>query len=415
MIELLFYLFLNALRIYIMQRFVRLFFYKETYRKCMPYCYLAYYVINCTAYLFLGVDRLNLAVNILGLLSAVLVSYEGNWKRKLLSVLASVGMSLLTENIAWVIFLKGKDRQMLEYALFFSVFALFLLEVIIEKTIKFRKGIELSFYKDLFLILVFMGNMFVANVLIEGAYRNRLLLILALGVLLMVSITVFYLYEKLLDDYARRKEDEMYRMQLAMTQNQLEIMRGSNDVYRNMRHDMKHHTRMLFGYIEKGEGKKAIEYLEKMNDYIVAGRQYVDTGNECIDCILNYIIDEVNKMGGNIKTDIKIGENLLIEDFDINIILSNLLLNACEAIKKSKKKEIMAALKYDRGALKIRIHNTYTGTIIRNGDNFQSTKENKDGHGMGLANVRQMVAQYGGEMKIDYSEEEFYVGILLYI
>ena len=75
----------------------------------------------------------------------------------------------------------------------------------------------------------------------------------------------------------------------------------------------------------------------------------------------------------------------------------------------------MAALKYDRGALKIRIHNTYTGTIIRNGDNFQSTKENKDGHGMGLANVRQMVAQYGGEMKIDYSEEEFYVGILLYI
>ena len=172
---------------------------------------------------------------------------------------------------------------------------------------------------------------------------------------------------------------------------------------------------MLSGYIEKGEEKKAIEYLEKMNNYIGAGRQYVDTGNECIDCILNYIIDEVNKMGGNIKTDIKIGENLLIEDFDINIILSNLLLNACEAIKKSEKKEIMAALKYDRGALKIRIHNTYTGTIIRNGDNFQSTKENKDGHGMGLANVRQAVDRYGGEMKTDYSEEEFYVGILLYI
>ena len=52
---------------------------------------------------------------------------------------------------------------------------------------------------------------------------------------------------------------------------------------------------------------------------------------------------------------------------------------------------------------------------VRNGDNFQSTKENKDGHGMGLANVRQAVDRYGGEMKTDYSEEEFYVGILLYI
>ncbi len=34
---------------------------------------------------------------------------------------------------------------------------------------------------------------------------------------------------------------------------------------------------------------------------------------------------------------------------------------------------------------------------------------------MGLANVRQAVDRYGGEMKTDYSEEEFYVGILLYI
>ena len=219
----------------------------------MPYCYLTYYVVNCAAYLLIDFDKLNLAVNIFGLLLVVLVSYEGNWIRKLLSVLASVGMSLLTENIAWVIFLKGKDRQMLEYALFFSVFALFLLEVIIEKTIKFHKGIELSFYKDLFFILAYMGNTFVANVLIEGTYRNRLLLILALCVLLMVSITVFYLYEKLLDDYARQKEDEMYKIQLAMAQNQLEIMRSSNDVYRNMQHDMKHHTRMLSGYIEKAD------------------------------------------------------------------------------------------------------------------------------------------------------------------
>lgn len=415
MIEVLFYLFLNALRIYTIHRFVGLFFHKSSQRRFMAYYYLAYYVVNSAAYLLVDFDKLNLAINVFGLLLVVIVSYEGNYKRKLLSVLASIGMALLTENIAWVIFLKGKDEQMLEYALFFSVFALFLLELIIEKTIRFHKGIELSFYKELLLILTFIGSMFVANVLIEGFYHNKLLLIISLCVLLMVNIAMFYLYEKLLDDYAKQKEEEIHRLQLVMFQNQLEIMRSANDVYKNMRHDMRHHTLMLSEYIGKGEKEKALKYLEKMNSYIETGRQYVDTGNECIDSIFNYVIDEVNKIGGNINTDIKIGEDLLIDDFVINVILSNLLINACEAIQKSKKKEINVSVRFDRGALKIRVCNTYAGTIIKNSKGFQSTKENKEGHGIGLASVRQSVESYGGEMKIDYTEEEFCVDILLYL
>lgn len=392
MIELAFYLFLNALRVYILYRFVGLFFHKASQRKCTQYCYLVYYAINCAVYLLVDFDKLNLTVNVLGLLSVVLLSYEGSYKRKLLSVLASIGMSLLTENIAWVIFLKGKDGKMLEYALFFSIFALFLLEVIIEKTIKFRKGVELSVYKDLLLILTFVGSMFIANVMVEGIYHNKVMLIIALCTLLVINITVFYLYEKLLDDYERKKEEQMHRVQLEMFQNQLEIMRNANASYKNMRHDMRHHALMLSEYIGKDEKEKAIKYLEKMNSYIEMGRQYVETGNECIDCIFNYVIGEVNKIGGKIETDIKIGEDFFIDDFNINIILSNLLLNAYEAIKKSGKKEIFAFMRFDRGVLKIKIRNTYNGDIVKNSMGFQSVKKIRLDMGLGFpVCVRQLI------------------------
>ncbi|MBD5473796.1 MAG: GHKL domain-containing protein [Lachnospiraceae bacterium] len=415
MIESLFYLFLNAFRIYIMHRFINLFFDKSMQKKRMPYCYAAYYIINCTVYLFMNSNVLNLLVSIIGLLLVVIFSYEGSGKRKTLSVIANAGVSLLTENIAWAIFTKGNEKDLMEFGFFFSIFLMFLLEVLIEKTVSFHKGVEISFFKEFLLIVIIISSMFVADVMVVGVYHNKLVLIISLCILLSMNIAIFYTYEKFLNDYAKQKEEEMHRLQLVMYQNQLRIMQSANDVYVNLRHDMKHHMIMLSEYIDKNEQEKALKYLEKMVNYIGINRQYVDTGNECIDCIFNYMIDEISKSGGLVKTDIKIGEKMLIDDFDINVILSNLLLNACEAIQKCERKEINIFMRYDRGTTKISIRNTYNGTVIESKKGLLSTKKDKRIHGIGLESVRKTVAKYDGEINTNYTENEFTVNILLYL
>lgn len=413
--ETVFYLLLNAFRVYIMYRFSRLFFDDSRQKKCLSFVYFVFYVANSMGYVILDNDMVNLAINIGGLLLVILLGYRGNLWKKLLTVAASYGINLLTEDMAWVIFVKGKSDQMVEFGFFFSVFILFLMEIIIEKTIRLHKSIDIPLYKDLLLVMVSMGSMFVCVILIEGTYQNIILLIISLCVLLSINIAVFYLYENMLDDYVKQKDEEMYRLQLAMYQNQLQIMQSANDVYKVMGHDIKHHVFMVSDYIKKNENEKALQYLDKINSYVGNGNQYVQTGNESIDSIFNYFIDKVNKSGGTVKTDIKVIGAMAIDDFDTNVILSNLLFNACEAIYKCDKKEIQAILKYDRGLLIIKIINTYNGVIEQKDGKLSSTKLEYNKHGIGLASVKKTVEKYNGEMWITYTDEEFTVKILMYV
>lgn len=413
--EIIFYLLLNAFRVYIIYRFVGLFFEKKNHKKWLPVGYIIFYVLNSVGYLLLNNAALNVVINTSSLLLIIIIGYQGSVKRKLFSIAASYVIPFLTEDVAWVIFVKGKSDQMAKFGFFFAVFLLFFLEIIIEKTVRFRKGIDIPLSKELLLVLVSAGSMFISDVLIEGFYHSTLLLIISLCILLVINIAVFYLYEKMLDDYVKQKDEEMYRLQLAMFQNQLKIMQNANDTYKIMRHDMKHHIFMISEYIKKNENEKALQYLDKINYHAGNRNQYVRTGNESIDSIFNYIIDEVNKSGGIVKTDIKVSDEMLVDDFDINVILSNLLLNASEAICKCDKKEIQVSMKYDRGILLIKISNTYNGLIKMKDGEFLSTKQEMKEHGIGIASVRKTVEKYNGEMQIEYTDKEFKVKIVMYV
>ena len=413
--ETILYLFLNVFRVYIFYRFFGLFYEKSRQRKWVPFGYLLYYLINSACYLIIDYDKLNLILTLVSFLLIVLLGYKGGIRRKLLSFFASLGMGLLAENFAWGIFSKGRDDFMWEFGFFFSVFILWLMEILLEKTVKLRRRGETSLYKDFLVVLIIMGNMFISVVLIDDYYRNRIVLNISLCILLLVTLVVFYLYEKILKDSEKEKNEEMYELQLAMYQKQLEIMQGANDTYRIMRHDLKHHMALLLDYIGQNENERAMQYLGKMGSYIDSDNRYVRTGNKGIDSIFNYIIEEVEKRGGTIEIDIRIAEGLAVNDFDMNVILSNLLFNACEAISKSEKKEIRVVMEYDRGTLQIGVCNTYNGILSQKNGQLLSLKRGEKTHGTGLMSVRRTVEKYNGYMEVEHTEEEFKVNILLYI
>lgn len=410
-----FYLFLNAFRIYIIYRFIGLFFEDNAKRAWAPCLYFLFYLFNSLEYIFINIDIVNLSVNFVGLLLITLIGYRGSIIRKILAVVLNLGIGVLAENLAWVLFVKGKPPQMESYGIFFFTFVLFLLELLIERTVKLRKGIEVPLNKNIFLALISLGSMFVANVLIESSYRKVPWLIASLCILLIINLFVLYLYEKILDDYVNLKEKEMYSLQLTMYQNQLKIMESVNDTYDRLRHDMKHHIVMLSDYIKNRENEEALQYLSKITHYMGSSKQYIETGNRSIDSILNYIIEEIYRSGGSVITDIKLAANIPIDDFDINIILSNLLMNACEAIQKCDEKRLEIIMRYNRGILSFKFINTYDGLIKEKRGKLQSTKERSENHGIGLTSVKKTIEKYNGEMQFQYTGNLFEADVLLYI
>ena len=90
------------------------------------------------------------------------------------------------------------------------------------------------------------------------------------------------------------------------------------------------------------------------------------------------------------------------------VILVNLLNNAIEACEHSDKKIIKLKFVCDEDRVILSVINTYAQAPIMNGDKFKTTKtDSPELHGIGIHNVKEMVAKYGGQTVIKVTEQEF--------
>lgn len=231
-------------------------------------------------------------------------------------------------------------------------------------------------------------------------------------------VTVYFVLEDMAEKNRisdEQKEREIIKLQLEMYKRQLNVMEEQGIAGRILRHDMKHHTRMLADYINQGENRKALDYMKKLELYAGGCRQKIRTGNGDVDSILNYFAEEADRIGGNVTMDVQIIQKLLMDGFDINVILGNLLLNACEAMKKSERKELSVVMGYARGILTVNIKNTYNGILKQKGGRIMTTKDENDNHGMGLMSIRKTVDKYDGEMEVFFTPEVFKVKVMLFV
>ena len=179
---------------------------------------------------------------------------------------------------------------------------------------------------------------------------------------------------------------------------------------------MHNHMNCIGRLINQGSIEEAKEYLNQMNQKMSI--RDIRTGHMIIDAILT---DKYNSaLQQDVLMDIQVNGEILsfMEDVDLCIIYGNLLDNALEACKKikeqDKKSKATIAIKTAevKGMVVISIYNTYKEPIIERDGEFQTTKKDKDLHGIGLNNIKNVVRQYGGDLHINYDGAYFEVKII---
>ena len=65
------------------------------------------------------------------------------------------------------------------------------------------------------------------------------------------------------------------------------------------------------------------------------------------------------------------------------------------------------------GHFSYEIVNAKENKVTERNGSFETDKEDKGSHGIGLWNVRQIVQKYEGEMDVSYTDETFSVTILI--
>lgn len=212
------------------------------------------------------------------------------------------------------------------------------------------------------------------------------------------------------------KEKQMAIQKNAYYEKQLDLMDFSLKSTRSLRHDMKNHLATIYTSLNNGYVEQAQKYIEDvMNVYKT--NNGIASGNFAIDSILNFKNQEANQNGVDIVFDIDIPSNISIKPYDAAIILGNLLDNAIEAVVKSDviDKKINCNIKFNKGVLLIDIKNSFDGNILHKGNEFITTKSDKNMHGLGLKNVKASVEKYNGSIDIDHNNDTYEVDIMLYV
>ena len=225
-----------------------------------------------------------------------------------------------------------------------------------------------------------------------------------------VAVLLFCVLEIVLANIGkshRERERELLEQEIHIYENQFDVIRQSQSNIRSLKHDMKHHIKMLADMIAANENQSALNYLTSMGEFMENSEEYVVTGNGKIDSILNYMISNAKKSGITVDWKIQIPEHLEISTFDINVVLSNLFDNAFNALAYVTHPTLYFTIKYDRGILLIDMQNNYSINA--------PASEAYEGHGFGLKNIRRIAEKYHGNLTTSYDNGNFHAGVLLFL
>jgi sensor histidine kinase regulating citrate/malate metabolism len=133
--------------------------------------------------------------------------------------------------------------------------------------------------------------------------------------------------------------------------------------------------------------------------------------NQTINALLSSYSKRCKELNVQYKVSFDLPETFSIPDYDVCIILGNLLENALEACQKIETgREIELVIKHKVSQLSIMVKNSFNGIAKKKGDKLMSSK--KDG-GLGLPEIHAVVESYDGHFTTDWSESKFTVYVAL--
>ena len=250
-----------------------------------------------------------------------------------------------------------------------------------------------------------IGKFSIGSLLFETvATESRYVIVTA------ISVGLFFVFGLFLEKTGRsrmERERELLEAEIRSYENQFGIIRQSQHNIRALKHDMKHHIKMLTDMVADGEREAALAYLASMGAFMENGEEYVDTGNERIDSILNHMISKAKRSGIDVSWKIRIPEHLGLPVFDINVILSNLFENALHALEDVAEPSFHISMRYDRGVLCISMRNHDPGS----GKSSAPSAE----HGFGLKNIERVAKKYHGSLTAESRDGDFQAVVLLFL
>lgn len=405
----------NLFRTFIIRRFMSVYFQIDIEnKKKESMVYFLFFAFTGAVHLIFHSPPANIITNLL-MLYIITLLYEGRQQKKILITFLIYGINMICDVIAVYSYndyiVGGNQNELTEYI---TVFLIAVCEFIIEKYLAKNKKTDYIPLHWSILIAIPMISIVLLFVLAMNNLNNRMILISTSTGILLINLLIFYLYDALAGAYVKLEKGAIFERQLAIYSNQLNVMMQSEEKMTALRHDMKHHLNELSIIAARNQDREVIDYIQDMYTYFGNPHEYIKSGNNEVDSLMNYMLNKAKSVLEKVEYEINVPKELKIRLFDLTIIIGNLLENAIDAAKNSKEKWMEVCVNFEQGMLFIRIRNSYGNAVQKQGDIYITTKKKTQEHGIGLQNVRKVVDSYKGEMQISDQNNIFEVKLILY-
>lgn len=402
----------NVLRVLLLKKVMDVFLSAEDVEKKLFKIGLGIYcLLTTTVYSIAGVSAPYELCNCLGIIGLTCF-YQELWKKRVW--LSLVLFSLDLANSLIVLFIFGdiaKFQQPAVQALLMLICTTMISHISYPPEAK-----EIAFDRKqtaLLLVIPAMSVIVLSVLMLEES--PKLSAIWISGCMLMINISVFYLYNILIENYIHLRDNDLYKQQTYAYQNQLEVIMESGNRVRALRHDMKNHILALQALVQRKETEETNRYLESMKDFMTNPKEYVKTGSDTVDSLLNYKIQKAHEVLNVVETKISIPQQLRLRSFDLNVLLGNLLDNAIDASMQTEEKKLNITIKLDKGVLFLHIGNSCRRIADKRRGFLETTKEDNVNHGIGLKNVRRIVEKYHGDLAFQYENNFMETDVMMYV
>lgn len=272
--------------------------------------------------------------------------------------------------------------------------------------------------------------------------RYPILWVLIPAILLLSLLSIFYsvkLFQDMISLNREKSSRIVLEQQVEILQDHTREMERLYTGARSVKHDIKNTLAVLMrlseegpdgriagGMAQDGEGmggesirrgmgasrREYADYLTQLNRSFEKLELHFQTGNAAADALLNMKYHEAMQKIPDLEFQadaLLFPGNLVIQSYDISVILGNALDNALEACLRLKgadarTKPFLRVASFERGKFFfLEVENSFDGVLHRSvHSEFPETlKEEKQMHGIGFSNMKKTAEKYDGG--VDYS------------
>ncbi len=292
-----------------------------------------------------------------------------------------------------------------------------LFEWIIKKRTR-KQFIHYSYLNEIS-IIVFMNLILLLMTIYIFSYKKSMVQDLDFIILFVfVTVVIITTYAIFIIIQLEKKSKQQMETKLKLQQFELEMQLKDDiinvsDKLRKLRHDMNNHFSIIKAFLVSKKYKDLEEYINSIYEDVEIANELVLTSNKALSIIIN-IKKNIAKSKNIEFSSMLLHSDINMLDKDMCTLIGNLLDNAIEAaVSSGGKKYIQLMIQRTEEGSVISCENSFSLRPNLSKGKFVTHKENSWLHGLGVANITDIVSKYNGDVNFEYDDEIFHVRILI--